>query len=237
MNSYPFITDQRILKQFHEECLYPLDDHECYLMELVFRNKYMPIKYKLKNGNKSCAKKLITKNDFGHFRRKILELCVPINTYEDDEGKPLDANGFALYIMINPRCNIDSCISLAHRLVDVSELGYPSLDIEVHSQLARNRGSRRYIIIDIDPKGDDDLEEVYTKVNAILGESKTFSIVTKNGIHVLLDKSNIDKNIKNTFYNNIQLLSTEIEGEVEFLSDSMTPIPGTYQGGHSPYIK
>jgi hypothetical protein len=55
--------------------------------------------------------------------------------------------------------------------------------------------------------------------------------VTRGGLHAIVNLAKVDKRYEKSWYKNI----SAIEG-VDIVGDTLVPIPGTYQGGFTPYM-
>ena len=55
--------------------------------------------------------------------------------------------------------------------------------------------------------------------------------MTRGGFHLMIELAKIDKRFEKTWYKNMN----EMDG-IDIKGDNMIPIPGTYQGGFTPYL-
>jgi hypothetical protein len=140
--------------------------------------------------------------------------------------------------MVTPYQNIRASLGVVNKITEGLLNTDTPLNMEnmVLSEIHKSCTRKIYADVDIDPKGDDDLDLVLNEVLEIMGNSLTRTIKTHSGVHVLINKAEIDPKVKNTFWKALQGVSDRMDGEVEFKGDTMLPVPGTTQGGKIPRI-
>lgn len=239
--NYQIITDEEKLLEFIK-WLPELEPHEKFYCCLFARSKYT----KDADGNNGIAH---IKSDKAQLKRfvsdkdklywKIKQLEVPINVYRQREI-PIPQEALALYISPNPRdmykASINTMIKLAQSIRDQNVLMNPHQ--EALSEIQRTKSRTVYVDFDIDvPKElkGDDIEDFINRMmigtkNMINPEALRF-LRTRGGLHVLVETSKLDKHSSKTFYKGMQSL-----GCVDQVGDQLIPMPGTYQGGFTPYL-
>jgi hypothetical protein len=233
MESYNFIKDESELKKFYD-LLEPLNDNECRYLMISARKKYLkPEEKSLYNCNNSdmLMRVLIKKNGFDYFKRKVLSLCLPIGTFTDKNGKPFPSHIFTIYMTENARCmrkaSVNVIKKLAEQLYNDQRI---NLEQFMMSEIHKSPSEKIYCDFDIDPKDNDNLDDIIKQVKYELRGCTTIDIKTHSGAHIMLNKNTIPNDIKNTFYRNIKKISESMNGCIDFLSDGMIPLPGTTHG-------
>lgn len=77
---------------------------------------------------------------------------------------------------------------------------------------------------------DDEVETTLEQIYVAVNQDATFVVKTKNGFHLIVDVTKIDKEHKN-YYNNL----VKIKG-IDQRGDINVPLAGCVQGGYIPYI-
>jgi len=111
-----------------------------------------------------------------------------------------------------------------------------NLDGLVKTEIHKSVSKKYYLAADLDFKeefSNQSVSEVLNTVEQTLGYKPIF-IKTRGGIHVLIELEKVVN--KKTFYNGLATDLISFNLLVEMKNDHMVPIPGTYQGGFSPYF-
>lgn len=91
------------------------------------------------------------------------------------------------------------------------------------SCIQKSLGRKIYLDFDVDTK-DFDFDKLKTFINI-----NCLNIIeTRGGYHVLVKLSEVEKQYKKSFYNNIISLGVDQAG------DQLLPVPGCIQGGFTP---
>jgi hypothetical protein len=241
MKSYEFLKDEEELKKFHATILPELGQDEVFYLMLGARRKYLTDEEKEIyncNGTDMIRRVTVRSNKFEELRDKILDFCVPEGRYKDKNGLSLPLHSFTLYITPNPRDARRASVGIVQKITE--GLLNPNTPLKLEnmmlSEIHKYSTNKVWIDLDVDPKGDDDLDKTIETLHSFLGETERTTVKTRSGAHMLVRKSTLDPKVKNSFYMNIKKLSDSMEGEVEFKGDTMLPVPGCSQGGKMPYI-
>jgi hypothetical protein len=235
---YDFLRDEAQLQLFVDSVLPEVDTDECFLLILCARRKYLTEdeKARLVLGEAASVRREIV-TERGKLLHKVKELCVPSGLYRDRNGLPIPPHAFAVYITPNPRNGKKAAVQviaeLAKRLAEGQPLRLESL---VKTQIHRAISRKLFLDLDVDPAGSDDWQAILARARAILGETPTELVRTRNGAHLLVRTQQLDKKVKRTFYLQLKELGSTMEGLLEIRGDALVPIPGTSQGGVTPLL-
>jgi hypothetical protein len=235
---YDFLRDEGELTAFAESILPDVEADECFLLMLCARKKYLTEdeKAQLVLGEADSLRREVV-SERGKLLHTLKELCVPCDLYKDQNGRPIPPHAFAVYITPNPRSYKKAAVrmiaDLAERLAEGRALRLESL---MKTQIHRAVSRKVYLDLDVDPAGGDDWQRIVARAQAILGQTPTHVIRTRNGAHVLVRTQQLDKAVKRTFYKQLKELSGGMDGLVEVRGDAMVPVPGTTQGGATPLL-
>jgi hypothetical protein len=224
--TYQIITDEKLLKEFIE-WLPDLKLGETYYVCLFARNKYAPNVANIKSDEKQMARFICKKEQIFE---KIKQLEAPIGSYSTKYGIcPQEA--LACYIMVNPRDKLKATPPSIHKLVDLvtnSEYnGYNPVQ-EVLSEVHKSIGTKYYVDFDFDCELTEDL---LTKIFGYVNKSACKILKTRGGFHLLIKINEVETAFKKDWYRNI----LSLDG-CDKCEDRSIPIPGTYQGGFTPYF-
>lgn len=224
---YKIIENEDLLKKFIY-WLPELQKGEVYYLCLFARNKYCKHILDIKS-DKQQLKKFTSDKRF--ILDKIKQLEVKYGAYIKD-GKIIPQEALALYITINPRCLVkatkNSLIKFAN-LISEDYNGYNPHQ-EVLSAIQQSCRKKRYYDLDFDNA---DLDFVKGKAKDLINEDCLTYLKTRGGFHLLINLEKIDIKYKKNWYNNMLTLPGRDECSQ---SDSLIPIPGTYQGGFIPHF-
>lgn len=241
MNCYEFIKDEEKLKVFCDSVLKHLGVGESYCVMLGARRKYLTEDEKTiynMNGTDMLRRTIISSKEFDVVKRSILDMCIPEGTYTDKNGKPLPNHCFTVYMTVNPASSKKAAGAMIKNLTD--KLLNNDIDFNLVSlaktELHRSFGHKRFMDLDVDVPDETECEAVLDKIYNFLGETRTHTVKTRGGAHVLVDKCSLDPTISKTFYKNIESIKIE-SGEIEMKGHCMIPIPGCSQGGFVPFVK
>jgi hypothetical protein len=233
--NYKIITDEQELLSFIE-WLPELQSNETYYCSLLARNKYCK-DIKPINSDKAQLKRFTSTKQLLH--QKIKQLECEVGAYKSkDIDVPQEA--LALYINPNPRnlekATKNSLVKFA-QLVTQQYNGYNPHQ-EVLSEIQKACGRKIFFDLDIDcpqsifiNKTSSDISIMKSKVDFILNEDCLTYLSTRGGYHILIELNKISPEYVKTWYKQCM----QIEG-VDGKGDNMIPIPGTYQGGYTPFI-
>jgi hypothetical protein len=227
LNNYQIVTDEAELQKFIE-FLPDLGPEETFYLCLFARNKYCK-DVKHISSDKAQLKRFVSNKD--RMFNKIKQLEVEVGQYyqyRNNSKVEIPQEALALYINPNPRSMkkaIIPSITNLLKIYDTATEGYNIIQ-EVLSQVQKSVGTKFFYNVDFDVD-----KSRFKEINEIVSnlELKGTWVETRGGYHYLVDlKNNI---LNNKWYQELSL----IDG-IELLSDSMLPVPGTYQGGFTPKI-
>lgn len=233
--NYKIIQDEKLLKDFIE-WLPELAPHEKYYMCLFARNKYCKELVHIKS-DKSQLKRFVT--DKERMFKKIKQLEIEEGCYFQKET-PVPLQAMALYIMPNPRdmykASINTMVKLATSIRDQNVLMNPHQ--EALSEIQRTKSRTCYVDFDVDFPDNlseegikDKIEEFRQKLPNTINPSAIKLLRTRGGLHILVDPNKVEKEYKNSFYQQIKLFSG-----IDNVGDQMIPVPGCTQGSFTPHF-
>lgn len=222
---YKIITDEDELNKFID-WLPDCEPHEQYYFTLFSRKKYAP-------ENPACAydktqlKRGTATKDRLYYKLRQLE-C-PLGSYTGAKDLPVPQEALAAYISINPRdlyrSHLRGIKALAEQLEKHTPDSIGNPHQEMMNMIQTTRGRTRYHVFDLDTKEPGAMDTVRNIVN-----DQCAFIETNGGYHAMIPNNAVHKIIENRqWYVKIKELA-DVSG------DMLTPIPGTYQGGHTPRL-
>lgn len=211
-----------------------LDKNECYYFTLFARNKYLNGNKKLSLNNFTLKRFIVSKKE--QIKNRIERLEIKKGLYLDKNNDPIPEECLALYIGINPR-NIE----LAQKKM-VSELFELCINNEVtnlkslaYTVIHNSSKNKRFTDFDFDFKNDENKQKIFLKtveeLKKVLNIEAFNILITKNGLHVLVEHDKVKPEFKNSWYLKISALDNcDIKG------DNLIPVAGCNQGGFIPYL-
>jgi hypothetical protein len=226
--NYTIITQEQKLKEFID-WLPVLQPDEKYYLCLFARNKYCKELTHIKS-DKAQLKRFVS--DKERMLGKIRQLEVAYGAYTQKE-LIVPQEALALYITVNPRnmfkASINTMVKLATSIRDTNVTMNPHQEALSEIQKAKSRTC--YIDFDIDENDAVVLQETIEKVKTYINEDAITWLRTRGGLHVLVDPTKVEKQYKSSFWKNMVALPNSDQS-----GDQMIPVPGTYQGGSTPYF-
>jgi hypothetical protein len=218
--TYTIISDEEKLKEFIE-WLPDLEVNEKYYCCLFGRKKYCKDVPWIKS-DKGQLKRFVSDKD--KLYSKIAQLECKLGAFQYD-GNPWPQEALALYISINPRdlwkATLRSFSQLAKIVEGQSKTANPHQ--EVLSEIQRTKSKNvKFISFDLDST-DEDL--LWKKLEIVDGQASV--IKTRGGFHIHVLKDWASKTPSKTWYN-------EMAEGCDVTGDMMSPVVGSYQGGHVP---
>ena len=223
-NNYQVITNDKILLKFID-WLPELQPTEKYYVALFARKKY--INEDIKVPDKAQLKRFTATKDYLYGKIKQLQCELGSYSFKDI---PVPQECLSLYINPNPRCMVKSSKQTLRKLADCITNDYNGYN--PHSIAMNNiqTSCSRKIYFDFDIDGIDYdalVKELTDKINF---DCLTF-LHTRGGYHLLVELSKIDEQYKKNWYNTLSRLpGCDVKG------DNLIPVPGTFQGGFTPYF-
>lgn len=174
---------------------------------------------------------------------KIKQLECPVGSYTTKSGDIIPDSAIAIYITINPRClrkaTVEGIRCLAANIGKDLDGGMKTTCLNPHSEILSviHRAKSRSCFVDFDidhGEGDNkssmSLDEIKKKTIDIVGKEAPTFLVTRGGVHVLVQPKLVVSDTKNWHPIICKTLSCDQIG------DLMIPIPGCNQGGFTPYL-
>jgi hypothetical protein len=224
--NYKIINDEQKLRDFIN-WLPELEPHETYVINLFARNKYCKDICHI-NSDKAQMKRFATTKDW--MFRKIKQLESEVGTYWQ-QAIPIPQEALALYITVNPRSQVKAAKNLLVKLADLITKPYNSYNVsaEAMSELQKATSRKIYFDIDID---DEQVLDIKGELKGKINEDAVTFLITKNGLHVLVELNKIAEEYRKTWWNDLNKLpGADVKG-----SDAMIPVPGCTQGNFTPYF-
>lgn len=225
--NYKVINDETILKEFIE-WLPELKSHECYYVCLFARSKYAAGITHI-SSDKQQLKRFTSNKEF--LFEKIKQLECEVGTYKQKHN-PIPQEALALYISPNPRdfekAGKKSMIKLAE-LVSEDYNGWNPHQV-VMSEIQKASARKVYMDLDFDMIVNSDSYEVFKEeVNSRINSDCYKVLLTRGGLHLLVELSKVDTKKYPKWYLGLTGLSgCDVRG------DNLIPIPGTSQGNFTP---
>lgn len=216
------ITDLSILEEFVSN-IPPLNRNEAYYMALCARSKYdvnLPV-------NKLFLKKAIV-TDLSLFIQKIrsMEVRTPY-TYD---GKEISQDSLVMYMSVNPRNTRLAAKKTIQRLTDLLyDDGFVNPQSVAIDCIQDSNGKTLYRSFDFDKVS---LDETIIEIDKFLSRKKYRILKSKNGFHIQVIIDRLEPHETKTYFNNMK----KVKGCDVSTEDMLMAIPGTTQGGFTPYI-
>lgn len=222
--NYKIITDEAILKDFID-WLPQCQPHEMYYCCLFARKKYAKDCEFLK-GDKSQLKRFTSRKEF--LFQKIKQLECEVGSYQE-KGNPIPQEALALYISDNPR---DLRIATEKSAMELVRIGFSYQNQNPHqivmSAIQKANGKRHYAHFDFDGV---DLDTTLELLEGKLNRTAIVPLMTRGGFHLLIDYSKIDPQYEKRWYSAVMKCPGRDQK-----GDNIMPVPGTHQGGFTPYL-
>lgn len=221
MSNYKIIADEQEFDKF-VEFLPTLKESECYYVQIFGRKKYLEAGT-IQSGQQSIGRFVCRKEELKY---KLLQFEIPLGRYKNRDVE-LPQECIVTYICPNPKCHEKAAknllVTLANKIVKKYEW-YNTHQLAL-TELHRAKSRNCFVDFDFDDIKYPVLKE---KIDSILNPGSYAVIDTRGGFHLLImpEKVNNDKN----WYTMITGLGADVKG------DTLSPIPGTYQGNHIPRL-
>lgn len=228
MENYQIILDEDKLKEFIE-WLPNLENHETYMCCLFARSKYCDL---IKSDKQQLRR---FTSDKKYLLNKIKQLETKLGTYSfqekyTDNYIPIPQEALSLYITLNPR---DMLKATKNSLIEFANLitndynGYNPHQ-KVLSNIQTSCSHKYYMEFDYDKV---DYEYVKLETEKYLDKSSLNYLITRGGVHCLVELESVDNKKYPNWYKNLQSINGFDNTATELM-----PVPGTYQGGFCPEL-
>jgi len=229
--NYKIITDRKILVDFVYNFLPELLEGHKFYCSLFARSKYT--KNSEIKADKAQLKRFISTKE--RLINKLEQLEIPLGTYKqftkNKEAAAIPQESLAVYINPNPRDLKKATFNLGKKILELLQTDRNfNIHAESLSQIQQSSGKRIYMDFDFDNA---DLEHTIKKIKEMdfINLDACHILKTRGGFHILVKIDKVEEKYKKNWYNAIKSL----EG-VDIVGDNMIPIPGTFQGGFTPYL-
>jgi len=234
--NYVIITDEVALNNFINNWLPELKTNECYYFCLFARSKYAKNedgtnKFPHIKTDKAQLKRFVaTRKEY--ILHKIKQLEVKTGAYKTKDGADIPQESLALYVNPGPRNQKTAMFSLMKRLIDIQVSNGENFNVHAEALSAIQKSKSKTTFIDFDIDSDNAEQEVFSKIdfNQINREAIHF-LKTRGGMHILVEVSKVAPQYAKTWY---QYFTKTFE--IDIKGDCMIPVPGTFQGGFTPYF-
>jgi hypothetical protein len=245
--------DYEMIQKFYREVLVPLENDEVFVLQLQARRKYYPIA----SHDPVTKRQFIRENGWIHFGDKVRQvwtyaygLCRNYNTKATTDGDQTEVlffppQSYTLYVDLSPKSTVKGYIlfmketttKLLAKLNGDQDIdtNFRRSDVNLYSAIVRSNSRKPYMIIDIDTKDKLLLDTVIATLHEIPSHNEVSNIAwiseTHGGYHILL---RIYKGAPYWKIINEEFPAQIKDGTIEIKAGKtcMTPLVGTYQGGH-----
>lgn len=223
--NYKIVINENILDDFIE-MLPDANEDEVFYLALFGRHKYCPNWKNAKDHNQLV--RTVAKRD--KIKEKIFRMECPIGSYTRD-GIVAPQECLAIYIGLNPRSlrrsNRNLLVELAKRVADGQTLFNPITlaNTEVHKAV----GEKHFLDFDFDGVEPSDYIHL---ISRIIPFHSYQIIITRGGFHLIVKLSQTKGLANKNWYKQLsELPKCDVKG-----TSNLTPVPGCYQGGFTPYF-
>lgn len=220
--NYQIITDLTELQKFIEY-LPDLQQNETYYVCLFARSKYCKHIVHI-NSDKGQLKRFTSNKEM--LLTKIQQLQTEIGSYRLNTVQ-IPQEAIACYINPNPRCMEKATKASLIKLMDLFTRPYSGYNPhqEVLSQIQKSPSRKVFFDLDFD-----NVEPDSINLEGLINRNAYRILKTRGGFHLMIELKKVDPQYVTSWYQRITNLGADITG------DNMIPIPGTYQGGFTPYF-
>lgn len=211
-----------------------LDKNECYYFTLFARKKYLNSNIKAFKDNFILKRFIVSKKE--QIKNRIERLEVKKGLYLDENDNLIPEECLALYIGINPKILELSqkkiAIELFNSCIDNEIVNLKSV---VYTLINNSSKNKKFTDFDFDFKNNQDKHDLFLKtveeLKKVLNIEAFNILITKNGLHVLVEHDKVKPEFKNSWYLKISALDNcDIKG------DNLIPVAGCSQGEFVPYL-
>lgn len=223
--------DDEVLNDFIVNFLPNLKEGEAFYCSLFARKKYCKDIVNFKTDKAQLKRFTANKRTL---LEKIKQLECEYGSYTQKD-QPVPQEALALYINSNPRSFPKAAKNGLIRLANLVTQYYNGYNPhqEIMSEIQKACSRKVYFDIDFDkPENSyDNWEfEMLDRIKSRINKDACSFLKTRGGFHLLIELEKINDQYKKTWYNNIVKLGIDVKGDI------MMPVPGTYQGGFTPYF-
>ena len=232
MNIYQIIKDQSLLQKFIDRILPDTEPDECFYVCLLARDKWIR-----GSGDKISSqiqlKRFTSTKD--RLVEKIRQLECPLGAYRDRD-KPVPQDALGLYITPNPRSFRRAGLALIREIAThiERETGFNPHQSAL-SCIQQTASRKLYFDLDIDLEGGETTDQALALVRKALYEDCLHPVITRGGLHCLIELSKVAKSFEKTWYKAIAD-QKELKTMFTMNGDNLLPVPGCVQGDFVPYL-
>lgn len=238
MKNYEIVSNEGELKKFIE-WLPELKSHETFYLCLFARSKYCKGISHIKS-DKAQLKRFTSDKD--RLFNKIKQLECPVGSYTAKKvGGGLIAapqESLALYITVTPRNLKLATQNTLHKLIDLSTQPYNGYNphAEIMSEIQKAKSKTRVTSFDFDLEDDSVFKTIFMEVVKIVNAEALDVVKTRGGYHFIITPTKVKKEFVTTWHLAMEKILFKYSSDKDNFGDIMLPVPGTYQGGFSPYF-
>jgi len=250
---YRLIYDASIVKQFLQHFGTTLKDPgaEQYMSFLAARRKYCD--GHKDRGTTGFKRFPLSGNDPDMHFRMLQQYEVPLGSYTDHNGKPIENKALVMYFLLNPRCSVKGYFELQTNMGQLlSEVArglkttrsFSKVSGYHKSALQKSKSPNRlWVELDVDTKDPAVLSRV-REVIKVADKAHECTIETRGGFHVIYRLEEVKHHLQE--FHRIFKRSKEFQFQeptrdkeakmiakyyVDINTDPSPPVPGTIQGG------
>lgn len=226
------IINKENCRDFIERCVPTLKNDEVLIYFVFVRKKYCP---QVRNHHQMVFRDILKDNDPNYIIPKIEK--IPDRFIDYQSSIYYGENCYALYIDLIPKSTLKAYI---HFSKEIQDLIYQSLKNDSQlkefrkiknrllSAIHKKSSWKPFIMIDIDSKDNELLEEIYNQIDW----TPIYISETRGGYHLIYEKTSaICRDIYENLRKDEDLIGYFENKTIEIQSEVMTPVVGTLQGG------
>jgi len=230
---HQIITDLPLLEHFIHDVLPDLGPNERFYFTLMARKKYCtdPGLLKFTKSDRTQLRRFLSRKE--DIVDKIRQLEIPVGNWKL-KGTPAPQESLALYVTPNPRCMKKSAGLMMKKLVDFM-VSDPSGNYHIHAEalscVQRSKSYSAYVDFDVDSTNPGVIDVVSEQ--GLRGCSVIVS--TRGGYHILVKPKEAGQ-VNKHWHPNLITALREFDDGLDNVGDQLLPLPGTSQGGFTPYV-
>lgn len=231
MKTYQIIKDESLLRTFIDRILPETEPDECFYVGLLARDKWIR-DTGAKISSQIQLKRFTSTKD--RLVEKIRQMECPFGAYRDRD-KPIPEEALGLYITPNPRSYRRAGLALIREIATHIERETNFNPHQSALSCIQQTASRKlYFDLDIDLEGGETAEQAMALVRRALNEDCLHPVITRGGVHCLIELNKISKQFEKTWYNAIAR-QQELKTTFTMNGDNLLPVPGCVQGDFVPF--
>ena len=244
MKEHPLIHDAELVKKFFDTVAVDLEDDEVFILMAQARRKYVNDDERTFGHDPILMKQFIKDNDAEYFLWKVRQLLGKAQYGHDRMMNHIPLKSLVAYFDVSPKATLRAFNDFVQQTNEdiyglVKTPNHHSfhkirrikstLESKIH--IARSR--KPYLIIDIDTKENEFVDDVWTYMTRLdMQKHIRWMTETNGGYHIILEKNDyVGKRIYLDMKEAYQKSFNDGKIEIKSSGGPMTPVPGTIQGG------